>query len=153
MSDRSRDALRTAFSVIILVSTGLPGFIGIFFPFLSDGLISGVRDDGSLVFCRDHHGSENDAVVAVLFLAIFILPASLRWWWRHGHIRLVELGLAPVVLVLVLGMQAAGGCGGDLHMDRHYVLPWFHIIYACLIAYPVSVFLMMFVRWPKLILP
>lgn len=137
--------LRVALSLVIVAACGGVALIGGFWVTLTGGLLTGA---GPGDYCRDVPTNASEADLSVQLLSVMIVPAMMRLLRLGKHIGLGELVLVPVFLTIAIGFLGTMECG-DLadHPPYGTLIPW------GLAAYPVAAFLMMFVRWPKLILP
>lgn len=113
---------------------------------LTGGLLAGLGPEPD--YCRDVPSSAADADLSVQLLVIMVVPGLIRLWLFRRHITLGELALVPAMLSLTLGLLATMECG-----DLANHAPFDTLIWLCIAAYPIAAFLLMFVRWPKLILP
>lgn len=144
---------RTGLSAVVIAACLSIALIGIAFPVITSGLVSHIDPSGALVFCREISGSGNEADVVMPFLGVFLVPALIRLRRHRKHIAIIEIVLVPIPIYITIMMLAVAGCGAGSDHDAYTAMPWFRIINVCLVLYPLAVFLMMLVRWPKLILP
>ncbi|MBT8409578.1 MAG: hypothetical protein KJN93_08135 [Alphaproteobacteria bacterium] len=148
-----RSFSRAALSALVIASTTVLALIGLVFGWLTGGLVSHKSASGALVYCRDTYGSGNDADIVMPVLAVFLIPALIRTARRRSDVAIAELFLVPLPIYLAIMALAVAGCGVGAPHDAFTALPWFAIIDACLLVYPIAMFGLIFVRWPKLILP
>ncbi|MDU8942625.1 hypothetical protein [Ovoidimarina sediminis] len=140
-----QDRLRLALSLVIIAACGGISLIGGFWVPLTGGLTTGLDPRE---FCRDVPTNASEADLSVQLIVVMAVPALIRLLRLGRNIGLGELALVPVFLTLAIGMLATMECGD---LSRHP--PYGTLIVWGLAAYPIAAFLMMFVRWPKLILP
>ena len=138
--------LRTTLSVILILSCTVPALIGGFWVTLTGGLVAYYGEIREL--CMNVPSSAADADLSVQLLVVMIVPAFIRLLRFDKHIGFGELIIAPLFLWFAAMMLAVMECGD---LSRHP--PYGTLITWGLAAYPIAAFLMMFVRWPKLILP
>lgn len=138
--------LRLALSLVIIASCGGVALIGGFWVTLTGGLVAHYGEIREL--CMNVPSSAADADLSVQLLIVMIVPALIRLLRIGRHIAIGELIIAPLFLYFAVMMLVVMECGD---LSRHP--PYGTLITWCLAAYPIAAFLMMFVRWPKLILP
>ena len=141
-----RERLRVVLSMAMIAACFALFVIGGWWVTLTGGLLAGVGPEPD--YCRDVPSSAADADLSVQLLVIMLVPGLIRLLLLRRHVSLGELGLVPVMLFLALGLLATMECGD---LANHG--PFDMLIWLSLAAYPTAAVLLMFVRWPKLILP
>jgi hypothetical protein len=138
--------LRLLFSFVVIAACSGVAFVGGFWMTLSGGLLAGYGTDPE--YCRDVPSSAADADLSVQLLVVLVIPALVRLLRIRHQIGALEFLMMPAFIVFATGMLAIMECGD---LARHP--PYGTIIRTGLLAYGLAACALIFVRWPKLILP